>query len=289
MKVILGIDTKEAYKPALDLLAKLRFDGLHVTLFHVAPSVCPITGADARVDAEYTKVVQNIGLAALDDAQTEANSRNVPNQTRLVFGRAADEMMREADAQGADLVAICATHRGELTSSALGSATCALAIGGSASLLVAKGAAPTSDRFTVVLATDNSPAAQHWIERFIALGPKGIDRLHVLSAYEVDDVAAVAAHMNLSMLGGDVERWLQEAMTAKTDVAVKRLAEAGFNVTSEVVNAPAADAIHRAMKSHRADLLVIGAHGALELPGARIGSIALHEIVVEEYPVLLVR
>jgi nucleotide-binding universal stress UspA family protein len=239
--------------------------------------------------AEYTKVVQNLGLTALDAATDEACSRDLKAKTKLVFGRAANCMIAEADLAGADAIGLCATHRGTWNSSYLGSATCALAINSHTSLLVAKGQVKKATDFTAVLATDHSNGSDQWIDHFVSLAPQGITHIHVVSAYEVDDEAAAAAHRNLAMLGGDVERWLFENVSEKTSAVANKLTQAGFKTTLSVTEERATDAIRHAMQNHHADLLVIGAHGNKQLPGAKIGSVALHEIVAEPYPVFLVR
>jgi nucleotide-binding universal stress UspA family protein len=289
MNAVLGIDTKEAYRPALDLLAKLCFPDLELSLLHVAPTVCPITGSDARVDTEFMKVARSLGLSALDAAKSAALMLGLEAATNMEYGRAADEMVRFAKAGNADLVAVCATHHGTRNSSYLGSATCALAIGSPTSLLVAKGPLRNSDGLRVVLATDNSTVSERWIEKFIGFAPTGISELHVVNSYEVNDALAAAVHTNLAMLGGDVGRWIQETMNERTEATAEKLKDAGFKVSHEVVEGSATDAIYHALTTYHADLLVLGAHGAIELPNAKIGSVALHEVVAEPYPVLLVR
>jgi nucleotide-binding universal stress UspA family protein len=198
-------------------------------------------------------------------------------------------MMHEAELENADMIALCATHHGTWTSSYLGSATCALAINSPVTLLVAKGAVKRSGGFTAVLANDHSNISQRWIDHFISFAPQGITNLHVVSAYEVDDEAAAAAHKNLAMLGGDVERWLNETITERTKVTADKLTEAGFNTTFSVKEGPATDAIRQAMQEQQADILIIGAHGNTQVPGAKIGSVALHQVVAETYPLLIIR
>jgi nucleotide-binding universal stress UspA family protein len=289
MRAIIGIDTKEAYKPTVELFAKLKFTDSHLTLMHAAPVVCPITAADARAEAEYTKVVQNLGLAALDAAAEFATAHGIEPRTKLVFGRAADSLILEAQAEDSELIGLRATHRGSSKSSYLGSATCALAINSPTSLLVAKGPFKSNHEFTAVLATDHSNTSDKWIERFLNFGPKGISRLHILSAYEVNDEVAAAAHKNLAMLGGDVARWLNETIAERTEAVADKLAKAGLEVTFSVVETPATDAIRNAMRDTHADLLIIGAHGNTQPPGAKIGSVALHQVVAEHYPILMIQ
>jgi len=188
-----------------------------------------------------------------------------------------------------DVLALTATHRGNWSASFSGSTHCACALNCTTPLLVAKGEVKRTKEFSVVLAVDHSSTCQRWIDRFIELAPKGITKLHVVSAYQVDDEAATATHHNLAMIGGDVERWLSEQISDKTKAVADRLIEAGFNVTFSVEEAPAVDAIRRAMQVHHGELLVLGVHGNKQAPGSMLGSVALHELIAEPFPVFLVR
>ena len=289
MKIIVGIDRNGVYKPALDLIASLRFADLELTLMNAAPTESPIPFTDARMEAEYTKVVQNLGLAALDAAVDEACARGLKAQTKLVFGRAADSMVKEAALIGADLIALCTTHRGANRKNYMGSATWALVTDTPTPLLVAKGPIGRSNKLAAVLATSHSNESDGWIKRFIELAPEGISHLHVVSAYEVDDEAAAVTHRNLAMLGGDVDRSLCAAITEKTSAVARKLTEAGFETTFKVVKSSPSDAIREAMQETHGKLLIIGANDGARPSGSKIGSVALHELVAEDYPVLIVR
>lgn len=289
MKAIVGIDSNGAYKHSLDLIARLRFTEPHLTLLHAVPSAAATKFPDARCEAEYARVLQNQGLALLDAAVDEACGRDLMSKTKLVFGKASDCLISESEQSGADLLALTATHRGSKTQTFSGSTHCACAMNATVPLLIAKGPVQRTRDFVVVLAVDHSSTCQRWLDRFIELAPKGITRLHVVSAYEVDDETATATHHNLAMIGGDVERWLVETITEKTQAVVKRLTEAGYNVTFNVQEGPALDAIHKAMEEQKANLLVLGVHGNKQAPGTMLGSVALHELIAEPFPIFLVR
>lgn len=289
MKAIIGIDTSNNYRPAIDLLARLGFAQPSVTLLHAANTACPMQGVDAHVEAEYVKVVQNLGLAALDLAIDHACGLDLKPKSKLVFGRAADALILEATQGDADLLAVCATHSNRWNSTFLGSATCALAIGSPISLLVAKGQIKRGKSLTAVVATDHSPSSHSWIRQFFDLKPHGIKHVHIVSAFGVDDETAFASNKNLAMLGGDVKRWLQETIEEKNAALVEEFVNAGIQATATAVEMDAPNAIHHAMEEFHADILVIGSHGNTNIPGTQIGSVALHEIIAEPYPVLMLR
>ncbi|HWD38605.1 MAG TPA: universal stress protein [Fimbriimonas sp.] len=290
MKALVGIDTHGAYLPALDLLAALKFNKPVVTLLHAVDLNYPLGPTDPHTEAEFSKVVQNLGLSALDRAADEACGKGLRARTKMVFGRAADCMIQEEKAEQPDLIAIGATHCGKSSKTYLDSATSALALGATSSLLVAKGdhGGKRKKTFTAVFAVDHSAHTDRVVDKLIELKPQGIDSLHLLSAYEIDDDIAKATRLNLPMLGGDASRWLEDEFEKRTAIVSARLKEAGFNVTSAVVEGEPNAAIEAHMRA--ADLLIIGSVGSsTEGSGRRIGSVGLHQVGFEPYPVLMLR
>jgi nucleotide-binding universal stress UspA family protein len=288
-KIVVGIDSAKGYVPAIDLLARLKLQKPFATLLHAVDTRCPLENADAHVQAEYAKVVENIGLRSLDASVDEACGRDIKAKTKLVFSPVADAIMRESEESGADLIAIRALKHGAWASGYLGSATCALAINSSKSLLVAKKPIEHSHPLRIVLAVDHSSQTAGLVWRFLQLAPAGIAEILVLTSYEINDETARAANRNLPALGADVDRWLSESLAEKNDRLVGVLAEHGYQAKSSVIKEPADDAIRVAMQGFRADLLIIGALGNGSSAGAKIGSIALHEITAEPYSVLMLR
>jgi len=291
MKAIIGIDTQKAYVPALDLFARLEFEKPTVSLVHAAELRPPICLPDAHAEAEYAKVIQNVGLAALDAAADAACARHIHAETRMVFSRAADGLNAKAGAEAVDLIAVGATHCGRWSSSYLNSATCALALNGDSSLLVTKGQIPGKRHqgLKAVFAIDHSAHTDRVIDRFIKLAPSGIKSIMLLSAFEVDDDIKKVTGRNPAMLAGDVDRWLQEAFEKKSKAIAVRLEENGYAVSVTVVESSANDAIRHAMQSTHADLLIMGSIGNATEGSGHVGSIAIHQIGYEPYPILMVR
>jgi nucleotide-binding universal stress UspA family protein len=159
----------------------------------------------------------------------------------------------------------------------------------SRSLLVAKRPIEHRRPLRAVLAVDHSDHTSEVIFKFLQLAPKGISDILVLTSYQIDDETAKTAHRNLPSLGADVDRWLSESLAEKNRRLVELLGEHGYKATSCVVNEPADDAIRVAMQVHHGDLLIMGAVGSGSCPGAKIGSIALHEITSEPFSVLMLR
>jgi len=293
MKVILGIDTQNQYKPALQLLARLRLpkpDLLMVNAVNPAMPFVPIgTEITASVQAEYSKVVQNLGLAALDRAVDEACGRNLRGKCHLTHGAPADALTRVAAEQSADLVAVCGQVRSMWSPSFLGSVSRGLAIGCRSSLLVAKGTIEEGRRLRVVLATDHSLYSERWIERFLAMQPAGIAEVLVVTAYKMDENERAVLQRNVAAIGGEVDRWIEDHLQAKSQALVDRLTAAGYTASYRVVKGETNDVIRRGMQDFQADMLVLGSQGHGFMDRIMIGSVSLHQVVAEPYPVLVVR
>lgn len=291
MKAIVGIDPQGCYKPALCLLAKLRFAKSEVVLLSTVDAVLPFAPSegDGGMQAEYSKVIHNLCLSALDAAVDEACARGLHAKARLAYGAPGKVLVEEAEAQKADLVAVRATHHGLWSSSFLGSVSRSLAISCAASVLVAKDDRATPPLLNLVFATDHSEYCNRALDRFLALGPAGIRHIHVVSAWDVNDREAEILAKNLPALGGMADSWIEDQVEAKNAEVVAKLGQAGYSASSAAVRGDADDAIRQAMRDTKADLLVLGAQGHGFFERALAGSVALHQVVAEPYPVLIVR
>jgi len=207
----------------------------------------------------------------------------------LVLGQPAAALLSETAKTHADLVALNATHTGSLATGFLGSISRAVSIYSSSNVLVSKGSVATTGALKAVFATDHSAYAWNALNRFIALGFRGITDIHVVSAYDIDDSEAIALKANLPMYGGDVDRYLVDAVSERNFVWCEKLEDAGYHASSSCHRGHANNVIRNAMESTGADLLIVAAQGAGFIEEALIGSVALHQVVGEPYPVLIMR
>jgi nucleotide-binding universal stress UspA family protein len=81
----------------------------------------------------------------------------------------------------------------------------------------------------------------------------------------------------------------QQMAEELVDEAVRKLRMSSIGVTRELVQGPPANAILKAAKDHRCDLIVLGARGLSDLQGLLLGSISHKVIQHTECPVLVVR
>lgn len=293
MKAIVGVDTFGAYKPAIQLLARFKFANPQTTLAHfmnpVSPYVPKEVAEDPFYQAELTKAMENVGRTALDDAKIEACARDLFPRMLLRLGNAAKGLTELAAEQHADLVAVRAERGSLWSTSFLGSISRGLAVGCHSSILVAKEPIKEDVPLRVVLATDHSEESNRWISKFLSWKPRGISEIHVVTAYEVSDREAQILHANLPALGGMVDTWIEEHLQSLNDRVVEKLRASGYAATSRVGAGRPDDVIRQAMQDTQSDVLVLGAQGHGFIERLFIGSCAMHQIVSEPYPVLVVR
>jgi nucleotide-binding universal stress UspA family protein len=81
----------------------------------------------------------------------------------------------------------------------------------------------------------------------------------------------------------------RQAAEEIVDEAVRKLRLSSIGVTQELVEGSAANAILKAAKNHRCDLIVMGARGLSDLQGLLLGSVSHRVIQHTTCPVLIVR
>lgn len=290
--IVLGVDNLNGHLPALGMLSRLKFSDPQLTLIHVASEHLPFKPAFEdmeKLEEEYAKVATNLGHIALRETTAVACSKELPCEATLVHGNPAECLIREAETHRADLIAVNTKRHGVARSSYISSVGRALAIGSRTSVLLTKGEQGKRGVFRAVFATDHSPFAQRCLQRFLELAPKGIEEVHVVSAWELSDNESAILGQNLMHLGGDADRWVEEAVEERTAEVCAKLEAAGYRTRSIVRRGRPNEVIHQAMAEVRADLLVAGSQGTGAMERALVGSVSLHQATAEFYPVLIIR
>jgi nucleotide-binding universal stress UspA family protein len=292
MKALLGVDASGHYDPALRLVGALRFSQLELTLVHASSPITmfvPMSYVPAvEAQTEYAAAVQEIAEKALDEARTKACDLGLKADARIGLGSAAEVLTQHAEEMQADLVAVTATGS-RWSSVFLGSVSRGLAIGCHSSILVAKEARTIQGPLDVVLATDHSEYSERWIRKWLSMRAQGIRRVHIVTAFRLSPDEQELLKVNLPMLGSDIERFVREKLEEKNEALVKLLREWGYEADARISNAGPNQAIHQAMTETNSDLLIMGAQGHGFIDRLLVGSVALHQVVAEPYPVLVVR
>lgn len=292
MKAVVGVDSKENYQPVMALLAKLAFPISSTSLVHVADPNLPFSYSewiDAGMQADYARATHDQGLTVLDRANHLALESNLQPKLKLIFGQPAGMLISEAENELADIVAVCAGQHGMWSTSYIGSVSRALAISCRSTVLIAKGPIRNVGPLNAVFATDHSSFADACLTRFLHLNPRGIKRIHVVSSFKIDERESKLLNLKFPEIGADFANCVQERVECNNSRVCEKLSAAGYETSSTAVQGNANDVIRQAMQNTRSDLVIVGSQGNGYSDRAVIGSVSLHQVVAEPYPVLIVR
>lgn len=289
MKTLVGIDSSGTYRPALDLLGRLRFAENRTILAHIEPPVTGVlAGSPVLYDgsmAEVELAIERDGKRLLCEAERIAEGAGIEfTEGVQATGGTSGILLNLAEERRVDLVAIGSERRGRVGSFFFGSVGRALAINAASSFLIARngGAGPVK----AVFATDHSEYANRCFARLLDMNPKGLSEVTIVTATES------ILEERLSAAVGYAENTItekEEVWKMLGDLMVDRLHRSGRRGEYRLVEGHPVDAIHRAMEETKADLLILGARGHGIVERLLIGSLALHCIVAEPYNVLVLR
>lgn len=115
-RILVPLDRSGEAESALPLVADMaRSSGATVRLLHVAPIPRERVADDGRLVAYASQEMERIEFDRREYLKTaEAQLEGVPVESVVRFGDPAREIILEADAFGADLVAVAARGRGWL-------------------------------------------------------------------------------------------------------------------------------------------------------------------------------
>jgi nucleotide-binding universal stress UspA family protein len=127
-RILVPIDEGLAAETLLSVAAGVARDGgATVRMLHVAPVPGNVVGADGRVVAYTDQEMERITEDWTERMRgLQPHLHQVPVEYVVRFGDAADEILTEADAFGADLIAVTTTCRSGLKRALLGSVAEAL-------------------------------------------------------------------------------------------------------------------------------------------------------------------
>lgn len=122
-RVLVPLDLSPVAERILPLVAELaRGAGATVRLLHVAPIPAPVVAADGRVVAYADQEMARVQAQVAQHLRAvEAHLAGVPVERVVRFGEPVEEILLEADAFDADLIAVSTTGRSALARLALGS------------------------------------------------------------------------------------------------------------------------------------------------------------------------
>jgi len=115
-RILVPLDRNETSTAVLPLVADIaRSSGATVRLLHVAPIPPERVGDSGRVVAYASQEMERVEHARRDDLkEAAARLEGVPVETVVRFGDPVEEILGEAEAFDADLVAVSTEDRGWL-------------------------------------------------------------------------------------------------------------------------------------------------------------------------------
>ncbi|MGV3617891.1 MAG: universal stress protein [Fimbriimonas sp.] len=293
MRALVGIDDFGTSDKALRLVAKLGIEGLETTLAHCVESVLPDgTFPELGTGHALARMVRDrevAGEKALEKARQALEARGIAAQVRIEHGSPSVCLLRVSDEIAADLTVVGCSNKGRWGSWFFGSVSQAVVSGARRHLAVAKSEVPDDRPLTAVFATDHSPYANRCLDAFLDMGAKGIGRVHVLTANQIDAGMAAMLVNGLPDLAVDAERWVSENLLQRNQGIADRLQAKGVEASPMVIDGHPNQAIHQAMEETGADLLVLGAQGHGFIERLTMGSVSFYQAVSERHSVLILR
>lgn len=281
MKILLGVDSGEVYRPALAMLKRLKFSGAELHLVNCVSSVMvdgsfpePVPGG---VLSEINEQIRADGLAELDEAEALAGAEFKVIKHQGV-GDPARVLLEYADKSNVDLSVVASQTKDYLGSLFFGSVAKALVNSSKASVLVVKSHADGAGGVRAVLGADHSEYLGKRIQLLKSWSPMGIESIHVVSAY-----------------GSTGKSESQSQSSLESEVSAKNEELKGFVsglnavFSSEAVHGRPGPVLDEAYASQKADLLILGAQGHGFFERFTLGSVSFHQVVSTRHNVLVLR
>lgn len=276
MKTLVGVDFEGHYVPSVQLCRRLDFPKQEFVLVHaveVLPSYAPVTGTVPHTAEAWMNALRTEGESTLTAAQDVTGGS--PTVVVLRDGPAAAALMDEAELRGADMIAIGGWRKDSVSLLIFGSVARGMAVGAQQSLMITKGELPNGHRVKALLATDHSDYAQRCLKQLLKWAPRGLDVVGVATAYTKDE-----------RFENEEQRSMIERMSR--DV-ILQIGDSSLYAQIIIEEGRPNEVIRNAMQSTGADLLIVGAQGHGFFERLLIGSVALHQIIAEPYPVMVIR
>lgn len=291
MKIVLGVDNEYIYREAVSLLGRLRFANSEI----VAANVCEPVPLPAYAGAMLAPI-EEIETERLDHSRNflSSISYEISNRCgvdeiseRSLIGSTANEILQVAKEEKADLVAIGSRRLGKMRSFFSGSVGRALVLNAETSFLVARSGVDGATDVSAIFATDHSDYANRCLDELLRLNPAGLTEIHIVFAADTVEELWMAAEDGS---GGVMQEGpLTEQMKKMGEALVDKCIQSGRLADYRLVRQSQFNAIRHRMNATKSDLLILGAerHGLLER--LLVGSVTLHEIVAEDFSVLVIR
>jgi nucleotide-binding universal stress UspA family protein len=293
MRLLVGIDDTDRHRMTLDLIARLKFKDLNLSLANVVPLTDAFVWMyQGQVVLNYDEVCGNLrsrGQQLLDQAEDDACARNLRAKSILMSGGKAEGLSTAADDERSDLIAVACDLKKPIDRLLSGSLAQTLALAAHQSVMIARHERRTNEPVRAVFATDHSAYANGCVDLLLSWNPMGFEHIEVLTAWSAVGHEAAVAGSKVLVDQDEVTTFVSRKVAAKTDAVAERFRTAGISASGRTVEAEINRVIHETMVETRADLLIIGArgHGFWDRPV--LGSTAMHQVGAEPHSILILR
>jgi nucleotide-binding universal stress UspA family protein len=294
MKIVLGVDLEGRYESALEWLLRLRFRQTEVLLVTVVEAWRPpVVGILAPLPEEVLmqnlKAQEESAEQAIQRASTLLGAAGIPTTHQIRQGHPSVELLRVAEEQGADLIALGSTGKRGWRAWLLGSVGRAAVTHASQSLLIAH-SAPTPDKpLQAVVATDHSEYNRRCLQTLLQLAPQGIQKLLLTTAFELDSEMLELLGRTTPALKEAGSQWIIEQLHERNREVCEQLRPLGAGCESLVVEGTTIPALRTVLDDTGAELLILGAKGHSLLERITLGSVSHHFATAESYNLLILR
>lgn len=264
MKVVLGIDQSPASQAALELMLRMKFEGLHLTLVHSVESVLPAGEfVDAQGHAIPDLAMENrkSGSVLLREAQERAELYGVEAHARTCLGDPLLALEGVASETDADLIAVGRNRQPVWQEILLGSTAKRLLHESKRHLLIAHGPVEAKGNLKVLFAVDHRFETNAYIKSFVDMRPRGIGEVEVLTVNCTNDEDVRELVHGLPVSTEVAESWVYTGLRERNAGLTRLFRTLGVPTVPRVAygNIPdnvLADIAERS----KADLVAVGAH-----------------------------
>ena len=258
MATDLSARSNRALQRALALAHQL---GAALEVVHIVSDTVPVSVAEQYEASARASIEQLLASLPLD--------ADVKTEIAIIRGHDYEEILYHAQETGAELVVLGITRH----------IAYELFRGTTAERIVRFGNLPVllvkdpvvNDYERVLVATDNSPAAQRALECAVAIAPNA--EFHLLHAIHVPFTGFLGPESQ-AQIRREQERNLRNAFEKGIRAHVERLGNGGLRATFHLEEGDIVRVIRNQVARLKPDLLAIGSHGGSGLRHALIGSVA---------------
>jgi nucleotide-binding universal stress UspA family protein len=293
MRVLIATDGSEAAGQAIDLAAAMKWPaGTQLRLVAVVEPAQPIISADwirpNEDSASYPPEAQAKARSVLENAAARLERDGIDVSCRLMHGRPANEVLKNAHDFAVDLIIVGSRGHGTIASMILGSVSSEIADHAPCPVLVAR--RPYLTR--LVLGVDGSSFARV-AEDFIAMWPVFADvTVEVVSVEPSSSNWAAEVALGGYLPPAELDAALANEVAehrAICEASSRRLRDAGRVASVRVAHGAAAVELMRTAVETQADLIVVGTQGRSGVSRVVYGSVARNVMLHAPCSVLVVR